>query len=674
MRAIAILFVALYHAGLPGLPGGFIGVDIFFVLSGYLITGILVHEIETRGKVDFVAFYARRIRRLLPAAAFVIVATVLAAQFIFPPQELIALTKDAVTTSLYASNLWFAHISTDYLSADAAKSPLLHSWSLSVEEQFYVLWPLFILLALRGIRNTASNPQRLLLAMTLLAAVSFGLCLWLTGVAQPWAFFSSPARAWEFAIGGLASQLPAGWIVARLRVAQLGFFTGLLLIVAAATTYGHGTVFPGVAAVVPVIGTALMLACHIPGANTLQLRLLSLPLMQYLGSRSYSWYLWHWPVLVLVPRLLPQYKGLAPSFACLALSLLLAELSCRVIENPVRFSRTLSRRPAYAMALALLLTVTAAGSSEAWRQYGERASRTPEQIRFTRAMRDIPTTIYESDCHLDLRETVAGDCVFGDTNGHTTIVLFGDSHAAQWFPALDELARRQQWRLVSFTKSACPVAVVDTINNQLGRPYTECSQWRENMLARIAALRPALVIIGYYSGYTALDSGIGGNRVIDRQAWQAGLRRTFSRLDDAGIPVAVLRDSPRPGFNVPLCLARQAKAHWIGISCEYVRDKALDPEEYRLTRNAASDFARVSFIDLSDRICAHAQCAPVHDPSGIVQFRDSHHLTTEFVRYLSPELHTALLQVMTADSAATSARTPSVYRFRSADRHPSSGT
>lgn len=674
MRAIAILFVALYHAGLSLLPGGFVGVDIFFVLSGYLITGILVREIENTGKVDFVTFYARRTRRLLPAAACVIIATVLAAQFIFPPQELVSLAKDAVSTSLYASNLWFAHISTDYLSADAAKSPLLHSWSLSVEEQFYVVWPLFVLLALRGAKNAAQSRRRLLIAMVALSVVSFGLCLALTDVAQPWAFFASPTRAWEFAVGGLASQLPAGWAAARPRIAQLGFWLGLLLIAITGTTYGHHTVFPGVAALLPVAGTALMLACHTPGRNTLQVRLLNLPFMQYFGSRSYSWYLWHWPVLVLVGRALPEYKGFPLGLACLALSLLLAELSCRIVENPVRFNRTLSRRPAYSLALALVLTLVSAGSSEAWRHHGGREARMPDQIRFTRAMDDIPKTIYSSDCHLNLLETATGDCFFGDVNASTTIVLFGDSHAAQWFPALDKLAREHHWRLVSYTKSACPVAWVNTVNNQLGRAYTECSEWRENVIDRIVALQPALVVMGYYAGYVAENKGTSGNQVVGKEAWQTGMRHTFSLLEKSNIPVAVMRDSPRPGFNVPLCLARQAKTSWINMNCDYPRAKALDLEEYQLTRNAATDMKNVSFIDLSANICASEQCSPIDAKSGIVLFRDSHHLTTEFVRHLAPELQTALSQAMGSAQSATSARTPSAYPFQSADRHLSSDT
>lgn len=673
LRAIAILFVALYHAGLPQLPGGFIGVDIFFVLSGFLITGLLVREIETSGTVNFLAFYARRARRLLPAAACVIVVTVLVAQFIYAPQELIRLAKDAITTSLYASNLWFAHISTDYLSADAAKSPLLHSWSLSVEEQFYMVWPLFIFLALRGSRDAAQRRKRLLIAMMALTGLSLALSLWLTQIAQPWAFFASPTRAWEFAAGALVSQLPGHWAASRPRLAQAGFWLGLLLIGLAATLYGHDTVFPGIAAIVPVVGTALMLACHLPTSSGLQIRLLNNPLMLWIGSRSYSWYLWHWPVLVLAWRLFPDYKGQLPlGLACLALSLALAELSCRIIENPVRFNRTLSRSPAYSLALALVLTVVSAGSSEWWRQTGEHDAVLPNQIKFTRAMDDIPKTLYKSECHLSLMEVTTSDCVFGDVNASTTIALFGDSHAAQWFPALDALARQQHWRLVSFTKSSCPVASLMPFNNQLGRPYTECNEWREQTMQKIIALRPAIVVMGYYAGYVT-ERGNGENQLISGADWQKGMRATFNLFGQSDIAVTVMRDTPRPGFDVPLCLAQQVKnAAWREQTCNYSRDEALDVKEYQLTRNAATDLKNVSFIDMSQSICTSEQCSPIDRDSGIVLFRDSHHLTTEFVRHLVPELQIALADVMGAGQATTLTRTPSAYPFRTADRQSAS--
>lgn len=642
LRAIAILLVALYHAGLPLLPGGFIGVDIFFVLSGYLITALLIKEIETSGSVNFLAFYARRARRLLPAAACVVIVTLLLAQFIYAPQELVALAKDAITTSLYASNLWFAHISTDYLAADAAKSPLLHTWSLSVEEQFYFVWPLFILLALRGRQGAQTSRKRLLIAMLAMALASLLLSIWLTGVAQPWAFFASPARAWEFAIGGLATFIPTAWMAARPQLARLLFWGGLLAVAIAATRFGYQTAFPGIAALLPVLGTAMVLVCHVPGQPG-HGRLLGNPLLQWIGKRSYSWYLWHWPVLVLAGYLYPD-KTLAMGLACLVLALGLAELSYRLVENPVRFNPLLLSRPGYSLAAACCLTLLCAGSSEWWRHAGGREAASPDQIKFTRAMTDVPKQLYNSNCHLSLLDVATDDCIFGDPDSRTTVVLFGDSHAAQWFPAVEALARQQHWRLVSLTKSSCPVAWLRPLNRQLGRPYEECSQWREQVVQKIIALQPSVVMMGYYRYVSAAREA--GAESINDASWQQGMHHTLELFEQADIPVAIMRDSLRPGFNVPTCLARQAKTPWRDLDCSFPLQPALDTVEHNLNLRAAADMKHVSFVDLNNRICTSAECDPVDSDSGIVLFRDSHHLTTEFVRHIAPDLNTKLLDVI----------------------------
>lgn len=645
LRAIAILLVALYHAGLPFLPGGFIGVDLFFVLSGYLITGLLVKEIERNGTVDFATFYARRARRLIPAAAFMVLVTLGVAQFVYAPQELITLAKDAMTTALYASNLWFAHVSTDYLASDAAKSALLHTWSLSVEEQFYFVWPMFLLIAFRGKRGAAPQRKRLLRAMGVLSLLSLGFSLWLTQVAQPWAFFASPVRAWEFAVGGMACLLPGTWMAARPWLRRAAFWGGVSLILAAALSYDHSTTFPGWAALMPVLGTLLTLISHTPEQNSLGARMLQHPIVQWLGSRSYSWYLWHWPVLVMAKVLYPDF-GVVLGLACLSVALVMAEISYRVVETPLRFSPMLSRRPAYSIALALGLTIVTATSAEIWRQIGHREANSPAQLDFTRAMNDIPSTIYNSDCHLSLLETATGDCVFGDPTGTKTVVLFGDSHAAQWFPALETLANEQNWRLVSFTKSACPVAWVLPQNRQLGRAYNECNQWREAIVNKIIALQPAIVVMGYYRYVSLPRAEMDGIRA---DQWQEGMQQTFKRFDEASIPVAVLRDSLHPGFDVPTCLARKAASPWRNLNCDYSRQPALDSMEYQLTRNAARPFKQVSFIDLSSEICAGDDCSPVDINSGVVLFRDNHHLTTAAVRQMAPQLNTALLAAMVAD-------------------------
>lgn len=639
LRAIAILLVTLYHGGISILSGGYIGVDVFFVLSGYLITGLLVRELETTGRVNLSAFYARRARRLLPAAALMIMVTLLLAQTFYPPQELISLAKDALTTSLYSSNLWFAHNATDYLAADADKSPFLHTWSLSVEEQFYLAWPLLLMVALRNAQPGQQYRRRLLIVMTILGFTSFLAAQWLMQVAKPWAFFASPTRAWEFAVGGLASQLPEYWKSKYPRCCSATFWLGCIAILTAALWYDHHTIFPGLAALLPVLGTATVLISHQPGRHHLPAFLLDNPPLQWLGQRSYSWYLWHWPILVLAQQLDPTLT-VRGTLMCLLLSLLLADLTYSSVENPVRTYARLAGSHWRSLLAAACLMLATVGLSQMWWRTGSIEANSPDQIKFTQAMQDLPQGIYDNDCHLNLLQSKLQRCEFGDTDSPTSIVLFGDSHAAQWFPAIEAMSQQQGLRLVTFTKSACPIAWTDTVNRQLGRRYTECSRWRKQALQKIIALHPALVVVGYYR-YVSLPEEAGG-AAIRAQDWLEGMHHTMQMFNDAGIQVVVMRDSPRPGFDVPTCLARQAKSPWRALNCRFQRSHSLDNVEYHLIQQASQQLPYIAFIDLSERICQTAMCDPFDHQHGVVLFRDAHHLTTRFVRQLVPTLTHAL--------------------------------
>ena len=355
LRAIAILLVVGFHAGVPGFSGGYVGVDVFFVLSGYLITGLLVREIEKNGSVDLPNFYARRARRLLPALALTLLVTVLVGIAIYPPFEANqgGFGATAVSTAAYASNLYFAGSSTDYFGPDREKNPLLHTWSLSVEEQFYLLWPLFIMFAVgafawQGRKNM--NRSRLFWWMSAAAAASFALSFYLTSRQQPWAYFSSPTRAWEFALGAIFVLLPykAG------KEASFVGWVGLAGIGLAAIAFDRTTVFPGLPALLPAISTGL--ALRGAEANGLMVRVLSLEPLQKIGRLSYSWYLWHWPVIVFGAAIIA-----APSLALrvgLALaSLAIAAASFRWVEDPIRHNRGLAKRPMYAFAMAAAIAV-----------------------------------------------------------------------------------------------------------------------------------------------------------------------------------------------------------------------------------------------------------------------------------------------------------------------------
>ncbi len=368
LRAVAILAVVAYHAGLP-VPGGYVGVDVFFVISGYLITQLLWGELAAGGRLSFAGFYARRARRLLPSAVLVILVTVVASVAVLGPLEAKAVAKDAVACALYVGNYRFAFQATNYLNAHGAVSPLQNYWSLGVEEQFYLVWPALLLAAsLIGRRHrgrhrpTSTDGARwaVIGAMAVVGALSFWMCVSLTHTDEPWAFFSLPTRAWELAVGGLlALAVP---LVRRVPAWALGAigWAGLGAVAWSLVAFGPQTPFPGAAALVPVTGTGAALVAGTRNLTAGPARLLGLAPLQPIGAVSYTWYLWHWPALVLAPYVVGHRLGLTQNLAVCLFSLLLAALTTVLLEQPVRRSPWLTARTMRSLVAGGALSLVAA--------------------------------------------------------------------------------------------------------------------------------------------------------------------------------------------------------------------------------------------------------------------------------------------------------------------------
>ncbi len=605
------------------------------MLSGYLITGLLIAEIRSTGRVDFLRFYARRARRLLPAAITVVIATLLIGRIVYAPVDHRNLANTGFATSLYFSNLYFVRTATDYL-ADPGGNPLLHTWSLAVEEQFYLFWPTLVLLGFSGFR-AKPRQARLVATMVGIGVASYGLCIWLTGVSQPWAFFMLPTRAWEFAVGAIACMAPAASTLDSWRVRAIAWI-GFLAVLGAGIRFGSTTVFPGVIAMIPVGGTALLLSAGAINGSAGPFRLLVNRPMMWFGRISYSWYLWHWPVLIFA-QAFPSLMGVGPAIALSVLSLGLAALTYTVIENPIRSSATLRPRPALSLAMAAVLTLAGAGVSAVTRFIGAREAVRPGQMLYSRAL-DLPL-IYSDGCHLPPAATEMQRCVYGDTSARSSIVLFGDSHAAQWFPALQRIARERHLELLSLTKSGCPSAFVELENEQLGRKYTECTTWRDAAMQRIIELRPEVVVLSNWSGY--LD--VPGPRVrwtTNAEAWQSGMEHTVRTLGAAGLRIVLLADTPLPGFDVVSCLARHAWNPTLHRDpCEFPRASATSELAHRIDGEVAALVPSAQVVDLTDIICPARICRPQIGRS--VLFRDDHHLTTRFAASLADTLARRIL-------------------------------
>jgi peptidoglycan/LPS O-acetylase OafA/YrhL len=608
LRAIAVSVVVAFHCGVPGFPGGFVGVDVFFVLSGYVITTMLYRELQTTTTLDLLGFYARRVRRLLPASALMIVTTLTLVALLLAPQDLELTSRAARATAVYAGNIFFERHGADYFAADVRTNPLLHMWSLAVEEQFYLCWPLLMLVAWR-VRKTPAVLAGVLIALT---AASLAACGAITPHDRAIAFYSLPTRAWEFGAGALASLLPTPIPRAGRIVGPWLGWAGLAAIAASVAGLTESAVFPGWLASIPVVGTvaALVAGRERPGSGVGTV--LRLRPLQRLGSLSYSWYLWHWPLLTLALALLPGLSSAARCAVALG-ALAVAAVTHAIVENPIRFRRRLVARPGASLALGGALTVVSLSCALGGLVLARSLAARPELAAPTAAAADV-SGLPREKCVSVADSDGLKTCRYGKAGAASGIVLFGDSHALQWFDALERVAVDQGWSLTTYLKTHCPAA--DFLPPAVS---SGCAAWRSAALSEILRQRPYLVVMASSTEYDPDDLA----------EWRAATRRTLARLSQTGLRVAVIRDTPRPPFDVPTCLARRARHPWLpGQTCGFAREAALASGVYQVERQSAVDLPGVTFIDLTEQLCGAPMC-PV-ERGGMILYRDASHITGSF--------------------------------------------
>ena len=644
LRGIAVLAVLGFHAAVPRLTGGYVGVDVFFVISGFLITGLLLSR-----NIGLFDFAARRARRILPAAAVVLVATAVAGGLLLDPLRGTDLARDLLAAAGQYANWRFVGEQTDYLAAGRDPSAVQHFWSLGVENQFYVLWGLLLL----GLGRLLPR-HRPLVAGLVAAAVGAGslaLCLRWTAQSAALGYFSTASRLWEFAVGA-AVALAARRLAARRRAASsagvlrvLGW-TGAAAVLTAVLRYDRSTPFPGSAALLPVLGAGavLLAASHGRPLGVLDAgRLLATRPLRAAGRLSYSWYLWHWPVLTIAQA---RYGPLSwtTALALTAAAALPAWLTGRLVENPLRRGSAAPRRglaiAAAALAIPLIAgltlgggTVRALGSAEATAAPtgapagpdllapGSRVlTLTPS---LARARTDFPPG---RDCEIPLAAENSPRCLFGDQQSRDRVVLIGDSHAGQWIAGLLPLVEHRHWALEVLVKPGCPLPGLTVRNDVLGRTYTECDRWRENTLARIAAGPvPRLIVMA------------GLNRYGSQEERSGGWARTLDTLRTVGAPLAYLADTPMPGKDIPTCLAASDGR---SDACFFPRASAFEPDP--LTDGGLAERYGVRVLDVGPLLCPGTgpDCPAVLD--GVLLYRDSGHITNTLAAVLAPRLEYGL--------------------------------
>ncbi len=655
LRAVAVFAVLLFHVGVPGFAGGFIGVDVFYVISGFLITGLLQRELATTGRINLRSFYERRLRRLLPAALLVIAVTVLAALILLPRLQSTEVARDGGWAALYVSNYALAFRGFDYLT-DVSVSPLLHYWSLGVEEQFYLLWPLIILITAR-----VAGVRRLPLIIIAIGVPSFMLAYGLTHVFAPLAFYSLPTRAWELGIGALLATAPSP-LAARLPAVayRMVAFVGLMMIVVSAILIDPTLGYPDTVALVPAVGAALVIAGGAKAGGVS--RLLGMRGPRWIGRISYSLYLWHWPLLTLAPIALGVDN--LPVRALLALvSIGVADFSTRAIENPFRLRPNSRRRSSVTIAVAaaasILVASVAFGASltlrpplkasvtpaelqrdlaqpEAVLSQPMTLGPIPENIRSALlwASKDVPPA-RRDDCQADRLDSSASECIYGDDASTTVVAVFGDSHAAQWLAALDDIGKLKGWRIVSYTKAACPPLDAIVWSEPLHRPYTECNAWLTQAVDRIQALAPALVIVSGARHFQLVDGGQRfsyGERPIQ---WQEALRAVLARLRLSSPNVVLMADTPAYPWSPIDCLASRSRFEDCTAASSVAEDAA-----YAQIEQHASNAAGAALVSMNDTLCPASSCPLVF--GDYLVYRDSGHVTATFSRLLAPRLASLL--------------------------------
>ena len=602
LRAVAAILVTVFHARL--VPGGFIGVDIFYVISGYLITGLILREIEKTGTLDLRSFYQRRIKRLLPTSVFVLFVTAIFAWILFPPITRDALGRDLFAAAAYISNYLFAWWQNDYQNLNATPSPFIHYWSLAVEEQFYLVWPLFILFLARYGKKVIFAG----IAITTLLSLLFSI--YLTQVAPIWAFYSLPTRAWELGFGALLLFLPE--TKKKIRILPwLGFF-GIAI---SSFNFNENTAFPGKNALVPVLATVFLMA-SIKYWPPLFNDLANSRLSQWLGAISYPLYLWHWPALVLPSSAMGRPLRFYERFLCILLTIVLAHYTSKYVEEPLRHKnlspRTIYKGAAYTTAVSLVAGVLISfTSSSIITTKGE----VSYQFDLVQVMEK--PAVYGDGCHVNYGETKSGYCTYGDKESSSTIVLYGDSHAAQWFPTLEKMAKERGFKLVSLTKSACP-AVDAKRPDQGAFKMVHCTKWRENSIKRIAEIQPLAVITSSFQYFTPANSSISR-----AQWWNEGQRKLLKGLRGSTNNLIYISDTPRPLRDIPNCLASRDS-------------KVCDSTE----RSKVSVIPGFDVINPNPWLCS-SYCPAIVE--GTVAYRDASHISVDMALKLLPKLEAALI-------------------------------
>jgi peptidoglycan/LPS O-acetylase OafA/YrhL len=665
LRAVAVLLVVLYHAGIPGLTGGYVGVDVFFVISGFVITGVLLRERRASSKTSLIDFYARRCRRILPAATLVLLFTVFFAYVLLGVVGGDSAADDGRWATVFLSNFHFASIGTNYLTASQPPSPLQNYWSLSVEEQFYLVFPTLFILVSRW-KGRLQFEARLSVVLGVIIAASYWLSITQPASSPTHAYFSPLTRAWELALGALVA-VSTPWLKrVPSRIGGMATWVGLLAILLSAFVFTAQTAYPGSLVAIPIVGSALVIAggLRVPRAGIE--RVLAIGPLQWVGRRSYGLYLWHWPILILVAE--HEGKSSLPvgeSLLLVLVALVLTSASYRIVENPLRHLRRPSRSTvllgvAVVASTVLALTFVIAWDTAASPVGNSRVVPAPDsqtvlaQVAAAASITKLPRSIRPTlasapldyggfsesqSCVAHASEVSSRICVRGDRHGKGLLVVYGDSHAVMWLQAFNAIAARAHWRLVVLAKEACPAEFITVTDppglRQPGGPYLECNQWHRWAVRWINEHHPNMVVVSQRSLYL-VPSSSGRAAVYGSAAqWERGLQAMLDAVTVPGVEKVVLGNIPERANAAPTCLSE----HSADVQACTTPVAQSIPVAYNAAEERAAAATGAQYLGVVPWFCSSV-CTDVI--KGFLVYIDEFHVSSTYAQYLEVVLGRAL--------------------------------
>nr|WP_276511551.1 acyltransferase family protein [Curtobacterium pusillum] len=663
LRAFAVLSVVVYHLWPNRLHGGFVGVDVFFVISGYLITGHLLREQLSSGRIRLAQFWSRRAKRLLPGAFLTILATGAAVLLVVPSALWTQYGRELIASTVYAQNWELAASAVDYLDADNEASPFQHFWSLSVEEQFYIALPLLLLLLALAVRKRVSPVTTARILLGAVVVLSLVWCIVQTSTNPGVAYFSTATRAWEFALGGLAAtvRLPAARTAVARRFRSGAAVVGAIALIASLVVITPATPFPGIAAALPVVGATLVVMF---GAGTVFELLGSIRPVAFVGRISYSLYLWHWPLVVIVPIALGHPLGWKSKLAVLVVSLVLAAVTTVWFEEPLRFSgwvRTLRPRRVAVLGAVCTVLVAALGASTLTAVhvqevqaatftkqlsqgnapcFGAAAEISAPKPCVDERLADVrvpaPSAAKQDDpnrpaCWSGKFQT----CVLGEESGYSKrLIVIGDSHSNTLLAAYDDIGRKNGWRIDLAGTGGCylTTAQQDALNES---SLATCNRWKQLAIQYVERHRDEAdaLVVAHSTTQMPVTAPEGPARDA---ATRAGLVDAWQQAAGDRLPVIAIRDNPVPRRDVVACVSRMSGP--TDSSCDQPRAAALGQTDSSAEAVEAFNAAggRSALVDLTPYYCTNTTCPAVI--GGVLVYRDTSHITGTWAKTLEPYL------------------------------------